>query len=71
MGMFQSSCLVGETSRRYSGKLVAMGYSAKKVKPMERVRVFTRSHMGTVAVKRVRAERRMRTRVVRWGTRHS
>lgn len=71
MGMFQSSCLVGETSRRYSGKLVAMGYSVKKVKPMERVRVFTRSHMGTVAVKRVKKERRMRTRVVRWGTRHS
>jgi hypothetical protein len=38
---------------------------------MKRVAVFTRSHMGTTAVKRVSAERRMRTRVVRCGTRHS
>jgi predicted class III extradiol MEMO1 family dioxygenase len=69
--MFQSSCFVGETRRRYSGKLVAMGYSAKKLKPMKKVAVLTRSHMGTTAVKRVRADRRMRTRVVRCGTRHS
>jgi hypothetical protein len=71
VGIFHNIRLNGDTSRRYSGKLVATGNKKKNDTPAANVVVFTNTQIGTIAVTKATMQSRMSTRVVRCGTRHS
>ena len=69
--MFQKMRFAGDASRRYSGKLLAIGKSAKKVKPALNVPSLTNNHTGVREVAMTPTTKTASVAYVRLGFRHS